>query len=169
MDNTIVTPLFVDGLLITSDFDWGIAAWAIQARDGDWTVRRLWKHRDVSMFMSTPVLAGGLVVGFSDFRSGQLFLLDPKSGKVHWRGKPRSGEHASLISWGDEVLVFTDDGSLIVGKVEDNSFRELERYRLGSSTGWSHPAVVGTRIVYRDGNDLAVRLVDQAQPSPANE
>jgi outer membrane protein assembly factor BamB len=168
MDNTIVTPIFVDGLLITSDYDWGIAAWAIQAHDEDWTIRRLWKHRDVSMFMSTPVLAGGLVVGFSGFRSGQLFLLDPKSGKVHWRGKPRSGEHATLISWGDEVLVFTDDGSLIVGKVEDNSFRELEKYRLGSSTGWSHPAVVGTRIVYRDGNDLAVRLLDQAQPSPPN-
>ena len=121
------------------------------------------------MFMSTPVLAGGLLVGFSHFRGGQLFLLDPKSGRVLWRGEPRSGKHVSLISRGDEVLVFTDDGLLIVGKVEGNGFRELERYRLVSSTGWSHPAVVGTRIVYRDGNDLAVGLLDQAQPSPPNE
>jgi hypothetical protein len=65
--------------------------------------------------------------------------------------------------------VFTDDGLLVVGKVEGRGFRELERYRLGSSTGWSHPAVLGTRIVYRDGNDLAVVLLDQPRPSPPNE
>ena len=160
-DNTIVTPLVVDGHLITSDADWGIAAWEFQAGDADWTVRRLWKHRTVSMSMSTPVLAGGLVVGFSYFRSGQLFLLDPESGNVRWQGQPRSGEHASLVSWGDEVLVFAEDGSLTVGKVEDNSFHELKKYALGRATCWAHPAVAGSRIVYRDGDDLAVCLLGQ--------
>ncbi len=160
-DNTIVTPLVVDGHLITSDADWGIAAWEFQVGDSDWTVRRLWKHRTVSLSMSTPVLAGGLVVGFSYFRSGQLFLLDPESGNVRWRGQPRSGEHASLVSWGDEVLVFAEDGSLSVGKVEDNSFHELKKYALGRATCWAHPAVAGSRIVYRDGDDLAVCLLGQ--------
>ncbi len=155
-DNTIVTPLFVDGRLITSDPQWGIAAWEIHSRDSDWTARRLWKHRTVSASMSTPVLAGGLVVGFSHLRSGQLFLLDPESGNVRWQGRPRSGEHASLVSWSDEVLVFAEDGSLTIGKVEDNSFHELKKYALGSATCWAHPAVAGSRIVYRDGDDLTV-------------
>lgn len=166
MDNTIVTPLLVDGRLIVSDYDFGIAAWALQARDSEWTVRRLWKHRTVSMFTSTPVLAGGLVVGFSHFRSGQLVLLDPESGKVHWRGKPRSGEHGSLISWGDEVLVFAEDGSLIIGKVEDNGFRQLKKYAMGRATCWAHPALAGSRIVYRDVEDLAVCLLARPQAPP---
>jgi outer membrane protein assembly factor BamB len=160
-DNTIVTPLFVDGRLITSDAHWGIAAWEIQSRDSDWTVRQLWKHRTVSTSMSTPVLAGGLVVGFSHLRSGQLFLLDPESGNVHWRGQPRSGEHASLVSWGDEVLVFAEDGSLIIGKVEDNRFHELEKYALGVATCWAHPAVADSCIVYRDGDDVTVCSLTQ--------
>jgi len=160
-DNTIVTPFFVGGHLITSDFDWGICAWEIQVRGEEWTVRQLWKHRDVSMFMSTPVLAGGYVVGFSHFRSGQLFVLDPESGEVRWQVSPRSGEHASLVSWGDEVMVFTDHGSLIIGKVARERFLRLKEYRLGDSVGWSHPAVVGSRIIYRDGRDLVVYRLDQ--------
>ena len=158
-DNTIVTPLFLDGRLITSDSDWGIATWEFQTRDSDWVVRRRWKHRTVSTSMSTPVVAGGLLVGFSYFRKGQLFLLDPESGNVRWRGRPRSGEHASLISWGDEVLVFTEDGSLTVGKVKDESFNELKKYALGHATCWAHPAVTGSHIVYRDGDELAVCLL----------
>jgi outer membrane protein assembly factor BamB len=158
-DNTIVTPLFVDGRLITSDAYWGVAAWEIQSRGSDWMVNRLWKHRDVSMSMSSPVLAGGLVVGFSHLRKGQLFLLDPESGNVCWRGTPRSGEYASLVAWGHEVLVFAEDGSLAVGKVEDKSLRELKRYVLGRSACWAHPAVAGSRVVYRDGDELAVCLL----------
>lgn len=160
-DNTIVTPFFVDGRLITSDADWGIGAWEIRAQGENWTLRELWRHRDVSLTMSSPVLAGGLVVGFSHLRRGQLFLLDPASGEVRWQGSSRSGEHASLISWGDEVLAFMDDGSLIIGRVEQNALHELERFQLGNSIGWSHPAVVGTRIIYRDGDELAVCLLEQ--------
>lgn len=160
-DNTIVTPLIVNGCLITSDFDWGIAAWDLESRGTQWSALQRWKHRDVSLFMSSPVLAGGLLVGFSHLHGGQLFLLDPKTGEVHWRGSGRSGEHASLVAWGDEAMAFMDDGSLIVGKVEDHTFRRVKTYRLGDSIAWSHPAVVGSRIVYRDGSNLAVcQLVD---------
>jgi len=160
-DNTIVTPFFIDGRLITSDFDRGVEAWEISAKDSGWTIRQLWKHRDVSMFMSTPVLAGDLVVGFSHLRRGQLFLLEPETGEVVWQGSPRSGEHASLVSWGNEVMVFKDNGSLIMGRVENRQFREVEKYDLGDSVGWSHPAVVDSRIIYRDGADLAVCLLEQ--------
>jgi outer membrane protein assembly factor BamB len=160
-DNTIVTPIFSDGRLITSDFDRGVEAWRIQAVGSQWTIRQLWKNRDVSMSMSTPVLAGELVVGLSHLRRGQLFLLEPETGEVVWQGSPRIGEHASLVSWGDEVLVFLDNGSLSIGRVENRRFRELERYRLGEAVGWSHPAVVGAHIIYRDGEDLTVGLLEQ--------
>ena len=113
------------------------------------------------MSMSSPVLTRGMVVGFSHFRGGQLFLLDPATGEVTWRGPTRRGEHASLVSWGDEVLVFTDDGWLTVYEVEDERLVELGRYRLGTSVGWSHPAVSDSRIAFRDGGDLVVVRLDQ--------
>jgi len=160
MDNTIVTPLIADGRLITSDYDTGISAWIIQPAAKRWTVRCVWHHRDVSLFMSSPVLAGGLLVGFSHLKKGQLFVLDPGTGAVLWRGVPRSGEHASVVAWGNAALVFMDDGSLVVGKVSRRGFSPDRRYSLGTSGAWAHPAVTNDRIVARDGNRIAAYRIE---------
>ena len=62
------------------------------------------------------------------------------------------GEHAILIAWGDEVLVFREDGALIVGKATRERFQPLRTYSLGSPTMWAHPAVVDGRILIKDGS-----------------
>ena len=92
--NTIVTPLFSGGRLLLSDWDLGVSAWLLRPRGDSWTVLQLWRNREVSLSMSSPVVAGGQVVGFSHFRKGELFGLDPRTGALLWRGEPRSGEHA---------------------------------------------------------------------------
>ncbi len=155
-ENTIVTPLFVDEVLVTSDYQMGMHAWRIQSRGDGWTARELWRHREVSLFTSSPVVAEGQIVGFSEFKRGQLFGLSPSDGRVLWRGDGRWGDHASLIAWGSQILVFREDGSLVVGDVSGQGFRTLRRYPLGRSPMWGHPAVVGDRIVIRDGTRLAV-------------
>ena len=158
-DNTIVTPLLLGDRLLTSDYHFGVGAWRIRAHGGSWTVQPLWKTREVSLFMNSPVLVGGTLVGFSHLRKGQLFALDPADGKVLWRGEPRSGEHASLISWGDRLLVFREDGWLDVGEVSRGGFRLVRKYQLGSSICWGHPAIVGHRILVRDGPRLVTYLL----------
>lgn len=160
IDNTIVTPLFVDGLLLNSDYDSGISAWRIQPAGEHWTTRRLWQHRQVSLFMNSLVLAGGLVVGFSHFQKGQLFGLDPATGAIAWRGAPRSGEHASLIAAGSRLLVFLDDGSLTFGHVFPDRFQPERKYKLGASVAWAHPAVAGNRLIVRDGGRLSTYRID---------
>lgn len=154
--NTIVTPLAIGEQLLTSDYQMGVCAWRIQSDGGAWTLRQLWRNPQVSMSQSSPVLAGGQLVGFSHLRKGELFGLDPSDGKLLWRGEPRWGDHASLISWGDDVLVFLEEGSLIVGTVFTDRFETLQRYHLGGSTMWSHPAITDNRIVIKDGSRLVV-------------
>ena len=100
--------------------------------------------------------AGGQIVGFSHFRRGQLFGMDPVDGEVLWLGDGRSGEHATLVAWGNELLVFQEDGSLVVGQVSREGFRPLRTYSLGRSMMWAHPAVVDNRIIIKDGSRLAV-------------
>ena len=82
--------------------------------------------------------------------------MDPSDGEVLWRGEGRAGEHASFVVWGDDLLVFQEDGSLVVGEVSRDGFRPLRTYDLGRSIAWAHPAVVDNRIVIRDGSRLAV-------------
>jgi outer membrane protein assembly factor BamB len=153
-DNTIVTPLIVENRLMTSDYEFGIGAWQIRSSAGAWNVQPLWKTSDVSLFMSSPVLAGGLVVGFSHYRKGQLFVLDPADGRVLWRGDPRSGEHATLISWENRLLLFREDGWLEIGEVSRTGFKAERKFRLGDSICWAHPVLVGNRILVRDGTRL---------------
>jgi outer membrane protein assembly factor BamB len=156
MDNTIVTPLFLGDHLLTSDYEQGMDAWHILRAGEAWRARELWSNRSAPLFTSSPVVAAGRLVGFSHFRKGQLFVMDPRDGSVLWRGEPRWGEHATLIARGDEVLVFREDGSLIVGEVSGSGFRVLRTYRLGGRTTWAHPALVGDRILVRRGQRLAV-------------
>ncbi len=109
--------------------------------------------------LGSPVVVENQVVGFSHFRKGQLFGLNPNNGEVLWRGESKWGEHASLISWGDELLVLREDGSLIAGKVPREGFQSQRRYRLGSFPMWGHPAIVDGRIIIKDGSQLKVYRV----------
>jgi len=167
-DNTIVTPLVVGDVLVTSDWDLGLHAWRIERRAGSWSAEKLWETRAASIFTSSPVVVGvedggrdgTQVVGFSHFNSGQLFGLDPSAGEVLWRGPRRAGEHVSLVAWGNELLVFQEDGSLVVGQVSRDGFHPLRTYVLGRSGTWAHPAVVDDRVVVRDGDLLAAFRFD---------
>ncbi len=156
MDNTIVTPLLLGDRLITSDFDIGLIAWRLRRVEGTWRPHPVWRHRQVSLFTSSPVPAGGLLVGLSHLRRGQLFVVDPDDGRVLWRGPPGAGGHASLLSWDTEVLVVQEDGALVLAEVSRAGLRPIRRFRLGRSVAWSHPAAAGDRIVFRDGTTLAV-------------
>ena len=164
-DNTIVTPLFVDEVLVTSDYDKGMCAWRIEGQGDSWKARELWHQREASLSMSSPVVAGDLLIGFSHFKRGQLFGLNPGDGRVVWRGPARWGEHASLIASGNQVLVFREDGSLVVGEVSHEEFRSLRTYRLGGERMWGHPAVVDDRVVIKDGSRLAVYRLASSQPT----
>ncbi|NWF85056.1 MAG: PQQ-like beta-propeller repeat protein [Bryobacteraceae bacterium] len=155
MDNTIATPLCIADRVITSDYDAGLMSWRVERTGQTWTARPSWRHRDASLFMNSPVLAAGFVAGFSHFRKGQLFLLNPHDGKIVWRGDGRSGEHASLISRGSELLVFLDDGTLLAGVIEREAFRMTRRYRLGEANTYAHPALAGDLLLYKTGSRLA--------------
>jgi outer membrane protein assembly factor BamB len=156
MDNTISTPLFVGNRLITSDYDTGLTAWEIRSNADAWTILQVWNTRSASLFMNSPVSAAGLLIGFSHFRQGHLFLLEPTRGRVLWRGPPRAGEHATLLAWGNHVLVFHDDGSLTVGKVSPQEIRPIRRYHLGDAAAWAPAAVSGNHLIVKAGSRLAV-------------
>lgn len=158
MDNTIVTPLVIGDRLLTSNYEKGFRAWRIQNIENSWTVRELWRTRSASIAISSPVVVGEQVVGFSQFRRGHLFGLNPSDGKVLWRGEPRWGDFTPtpLISWGDELLAFKEDGTLVVGKVSRKGLISQRRYRLGRYPMWGHPAIIDNRIIIKDRNFLKV-------------
>ena len=126
-----------------------------------WTATTVWENADVSMYMSSPVLVGNTLFGFSHRNKGQPFALDARTGRTLWVGPPRQGENAALIAAGDAVLFLTDDGQLTVAKASDRSWTAVTKVEVASSPTWAHPVLLGSRLLVKDEQTLALLQVGQ--------
>ena len=64
--------------------------------------------------------------------------------------------NAAIQSAGDNLLVLTSDGELIVAKRAPDKYEELRRYKIADSQTWAHPVLLGRDIVIRDAHSIAV-------------
>lgn len=151
----IVTPLIVDGMLIVSGLEQGTIALRPAAGKVDWMTKTVWRNDDVSLYMSSPVVAAGRLCGFSHYHKGQFFCLDSGSGKVLWTGDGRAADQAAVVAAGDHLLALTDGGELLVFEARGKG-TPIARYKVADSPTWAHPAVLdGDDILIKDRTALA--------------
>jgi outer membrane protein assembly factor BamB len=147
----IVTPFVHGDTVIVSGLNNPVIALRPRrAADGSWTPTEVWRNAEVSMYMSSPVLVGGRLVGFTEKRSGQLFALDPATGRTLWLGDPRQGDNAALIAAGDQLVVQNVLGELAIGPVGDDGWKAMKRYTVADSATWAHPALLDGGILVKD-------------------
>jgi outer membrane protein assembly factor BamB len=155
----IVTPLIYKDTVILSGLDNATFAVRPVRRGAAWTPETVWTNPDVPMYMSSPVVNGDLVFGFSHRNKGQFFALDARSGKTLWTSPPRQGENAAIIAAGDVLLLLTTDAQLIVAKATDKGWNALSSVEVASSPTWAHPILLGDRILIKDEQTLALLRV----------
>lgn len=156
-DQNSVTPVIDGNVVIFSGHQERTFALRVFAtKGGGWTAEEVWTSTDVPMYMSTPVIAKGVLYGFTEKQRGSLFALDPKSGKTLWGGAPRQGENAALIVLGDKLLVLTTDGRLNVANFGHEGVETVAEYKVAESPTWAHPAVVEGGILIKDFGSLAL-------------
>jgi len=155
-NENVVTPLMAGDLMIVSAVEYGLRAFRFETQGGVITPKEVWNKPESSLYMSSPVLAGGRLFGFSDRKSGHLFALDPKTGDIIWAGDGRLGENAALISAGDVVLALIDSSELLVLKAGAGAFTPLARYTMADSPTWAHPVPVGDGILIKDRTNLSL-------------
>jgi len=154
-DQNSITPLVAGGRLILGGYNQPTVALKVTARGNRFRTEGAWKNREISMYMSSPVLVGGRMFGFSHRRRGQLFCADPVTGKVAWAAQGRLAENAAIVAAGGVLLVLTTGGELLVVAAE-GGYRELAKYRVSESATWAHPALVGSKLLVKDRDDLLV-------------
>ena len=106
------------------------------------------------MYMSSPVLAGNLMFGFSHKNKGQFFCLDANTGETKWLGDPRQGDNASILQVGGRLLLLKDDAELIVAQASAQGFAPLRRYKVADSPTWAHPLPLENGLVIKDADSL---------------
>ena len=124
--------------------------------DGQWSVEAVWKHREVSIDMNSPVVNDGLVYGFSHFNMGRFFCLDPATGKILWEGEPRAGDNGQFLSLPGHVLALTDRGLLQVLRANREACDIVRTYRVADDGTWTAPALVGGALLTKDRKHLAL-------------
>jgi outer membrane protein assembly factor BamB len=155
-----ITPLVVGDVVVYSGLGNGTSAVRPTKTGANWMPVPLWKNSDASMYMSSPVVVGDTLFGLSHRNKGQFFGVDMQTGRTLWTTKGREAENASLVTAGNNLLVLTTDGELIVAKTDPAAFEVVRRYDVADGATWAHPAVVGNRIVVRDVDSVAVWVVE---------
>lgn len=158
--NHSISPVPYRDMIIVSGYEMGVTAFRPVRQGGAWTTETVWDTKDVSMFMSNPVLVGDTLYGLSMRNSGQFFALDARDGRVLWRGPGRAATNTAIVKAADLVFLLNDDGELIVAKSHPTGLATLRTYTVADSSTWAQPVFTGRGIVVKDLTTLAFWTLD---------
>lgn len=151
-DQNSVTPLVAGDLVIFGGIQ--KPTFAVKVAGGG--AVQAWETREITMYMSTPVLHGTTFYGMSDKQRGSLFAMKATTGEVLWKSEGRLGDNASLTDIGPALLVVTDKGELTVQQKTGESLKEVGKYKVADSPVWAAPAVAGDQIFIKDKTALTL-------------
>src|SRR5262249_28448078 len=115
---------------------------------------------------STPFVEDGHIYGVSS--GGKLTCLKADTGARVWEtmapigGKPLASAEYFLVEAGDRLLITSDQGDLILAKLNPAGYEEISRAHLleptptafGRLVVWSHPAFADRRVFMRNDKEL---------------
>jgi outer membrane protein assembly factor BamB len=151
-----VTPIVFGQTLIISGLGMPVTAFRLFNRGGEWTAEDVWVNNDVTMDMSTGVVIGNSLYGFSPRNSGQFFAVDAQTGQTQWLSEPRQGENAAVVKAGDHWFALEADAELVVARANPKQFEILKRYTVANSATWAQPVLSGERLFVKDVNSISL-------------
>lgn len=151
-----VTPVVHGDKIIFSGLEKSVSAIRIARRGANWTTETVWENEDVSMYMSSPVLVGDLLIGFSHYKKGQFFCLDARTGKMLWVSKGRLGENAAILRSKELLFFLTNEAELLVVQAVEKGFEPIKTYAVAESPTWAHPVLVGKQILIKDDSSITL-------------
>ena len=151
-----VTPILHGQTIIVSGLGMPVSAFRVANRGGQWAQEDVWTNNDVTMDMSTGVLAGSSVYGFSPRNSGQFFAIDANTGQTLWLSEPRQGDNAAVVRAGDWWFVLETDAELVVARANPKQFEIVRRYTVADSATWAQPVLSGQRVFVKDVSAISL-------------
>ncbi|HEX9760917.1 MAG TPA: PQQ-binding-like beta-propeller repeat protein [Candidatus Acidoferrales bacterium] len=151
----IVTPVWTGTHLVVSGVRQGTHAYTLRNSEGKWEAAQAWRNADVTMYMSSPVAADGVLYAHSNKKKGQFVALDVATGAVRWATEGRAGWHASVLLTPKHVVYLTNDANLVIVPRSPEKFAETARYEVAQSETFAVPVLLADGLLVRDATGLA--------------
>ena len=150
-DQNSVTPVVAGDLVIWGGFQEPTFA----VRDtGMGQPVKVWENARIPLYMSSPVVVGESLYGFTQKDKGQLFCADLLTGQIKWTGPGRQGDNGALLVTGQTGLVLSTTGELLVVQLHPAKLDIVARYQLAETPTWAHPVIAGSQILVKDRTHL---------------
>jgi outer membrane protein assembly factor BamB len=150
----IVTPVWTGTHLIASTSAAGLRAFTVRLVAGKWQAAEAWKNPEAAMYMSTPVLADGILYGLSNKKRGQIVAVDAATGALKWATEGRAADQASILLTPSHVLVLTTAGELVLVRRSPAKYDEERRYTVADSATWAVPVLLPDGLIVRDASGV---------------
>ena len=148
------TPSFHDGQILVGGENRGFHAIQPILENGRWSVKKNWSQKDVALDMSSAVINNGLLYGMSHYKSGQIFCLDPMTGKVLWTGPPRTGNNVMFLSLRGHILALINNGTIHVIKAQPDSYEKVATWSVSKKPTWAPLVLLQSGILIKDLDTL---------------
>ena len=137
-------------IVIVSGLGMPVSGFRVINRAGQWSTEDVWVNNDTTMDMSTGVVIGNSLYGFSPRNSGQYFAIDANTGQTQWLSEPRQGDNAAVVRAGDLWFALGTGAELIVARGNPRQLEILKRYDVADSATWAQPVLSGQRVFIKD-------------------
>lgn len=145
-----VTPIVHNQIVIVSGLGMPVSGFRVINRAGQWSSEDVWVNNDVTMDMSTGVVIGTSLYGFSPRNSGQYFAIDANTGQTQWLSEPRQGDNAAVVRAGNFWFALDTQAQLVVARANATQFDIVKRYTVAESATWAQPVLSGQRVFIKD-------------------
>ncbi len=155
-DVNAAMPVFVppNGVFFSSAYDVGAAFFRIDKEGEDFVTREVWKSRGMRNHFNSSVLVDGKIYGFDN---GTLKCIDAVSGEEHW-GHRGLGK-GSLIYADGQLIVFGEQGQLLIGKASPDGFEASAESRPFKARTWGQPALADGILYLRSQSEMVALAV----------
>jgi outer membrane protein assembly factor BamB len=154
---TMLQPAVAEGpdILITTggaSGGFGTRRLSIAHKADNWTAGEVWTSTGLKPYYNDLVVHDGHAYGFD---GGILSCIDLKYGRRKWKGG-RYG-HGQMVLLADQgvLLVVSEEGELALVAASPDEYKELARRPALEGKTWNHPAVVGDKVLLRNGEEMA--------------
>ena len=138
-------------IFLSSGYGTGSMLIDVKKSGSDWTVTTRWTAPNkFKLKFNSGVQRDGFVYGLDE---GILACLDLKKGRIRW--KSGHYEYGQVLLLDNVLLVVSEGGDLALVEVSPGGGREIAKFHAIDGKTWNHPALSGSRLFVRNGEEAA--------------